>query len=255
MKVISLQSGSNGNCIYVEADGSRLLIDAGIPGLTAERRLALRQRNIRDVDALLISHDHCDHTSCLGIYHRRYGFPVYMTERTYYAVNRKSPLGPLRELRHFHSGEVLDFGSVRVETIPTPHDAADGVVFVVDDGKRRVGIFTDLGHVFDRLEEVVDSLDAIVLESNYDPDMLERGPYPDQLKRRIRGPQGHLSNLEAAQFLAVTRGPRLRWACLAHLSHENNHPDVALATHRSFLGGQLPLFVASRHEATAVLEV
>ncbi|MHC4400336.1 MAG: MBL fold metallo-hydrolase [Planctomycetota bacterium] len=254
MLTLSLQSGSNGNCIYVEAGGVRLLVDAGISGSQAEERLAACGRDIRSVDAVLISHDHADHSRALGIYQRKFGLPVYVTQKTLSAANRRCSLGRMQNLHYFRAGSVLRIGEVSVHSIPTPHDGADGVAFVVDDGRRRLGILTDLGHVFDGLEAVVGSLDAVFLESNHDRQMLATGPYPAFLKRRIRGPGGHLSNLEAARLLAAA-DRRMRWACLAHLSEENNHPEVALDTHRQILGNRLPLHVAGRYEATDVFEV
>ena len=141
-----------------------------------------------------------------------------------------------------------------IETIPTPHDGVDGVAVVIDDGRKRLGVLTDLGHVFADLPAVLGSLDAVLLESNYDPRMLAEGDYPPFLRKRIAGPGGHLSNVEAAELLARVNG-RLAWACLAHLSQENNRPELALRTHRKILGRPLPLYVASRHEALGVLEV
>ena len=204
MHVISLQSGSNGNCIYVEAGGVKLLFDAGISGIQAKERLALHGRDVASVDAVLISHDHVDHSRSMGIFHRKFGLPIYVTAKTYRAASRYG-LGEIDDLRHFCAGETLRFGKVTVETISTPHDGVDGVVFVVDDGKHRLGILTDLGHVFGDLEGVIGSLDAVLLESNYDPDMLANGPYPDWLKERIEGPGGHISNFEAAELLRVSR--------------------------------------------------
>jgi len=255
MQVISLQSGSNGNCIYVEAGGVRLLFDAGISGRQAESRLAARGRDIAAVDAVLISHDHRDHVRCAGVFQRKFGLPVYATQRTIEAANAYCDLGVMTDVRYFEAGGGLLFGEVVVEAIPTPHDGVDGVAFVVDDGYRRLGILTDLGHVFDRLTSVVQTLDAVVLESNYDPAMLARGSYPESLKRRIRGPRGHLSNLESAELLSRAAGGPLRWACLAHLSAENNTPQLALNCHQSVLGFRLPLHVASRYEPSLVLEV
>jgi phosphoribosyl 1,2-cyclic phosphodiesterase len=254
MHVISLQSGSNGNCIYVEADGRKLLFDAGISGSRAQQRLARHGRDVADVDALLISHDHVDHSRSMGIFHRKFGLPIYVTAKTYRAASRYG-LGKIDDPNHFTSGETLHFGTVTVETIATPHDGADGVAFVVDDGRRRLGILTDLGHVFDELESIVRSLDAVLLESNYDPDMLANGPYPDFLKQRIEGPGGHLSNVEAADVLRSNASGRLKWVCLAHLSADNNTPALALKTHRRILGKHLPLLVATRQEATEVLDV
>lgn len=253
MKVISLQSGSNGNCIYVEADGVKLLVDAGLSGIQVKERLSLHGRDVADIDAVLISHDHVDHSRSMGIYHRMFDVPIYITAETYYATSRYR-LGKVNDIRHFLAGETLKFGNVAVETISTPHDGVDGVVFVIDDGRHRLGILTDLGHVFSDLEAVISSLDAVLLESNYDPDMLANGSYPDWLKERILGPGGHISNLEAAELLRASASKRMKWACLAHLSHDNNNPDLALETHRRVLN-TLPLFVATRYGPTGVLEV
>ena len=254
MHVISLQSGSNGNCIYVETGDVKLLFDAGISGIRAKQRLSWQGRDIAKVDAVLISHDHVDHSRSMGIFQRKFGLPIYATPKTYHAASRYG-LGAIEDLRHFAAGETLLFGRVTVETIPTPHDGADGVVFVVDDGKHRLGILTDLGHVFSELEGVIRSLDAVLLESNYDPDMLANGPYPEFLKERIEGPGGHISNFEAAEVLKSNASKRMKWACLAHLSQDNNTPALALKTHRKILGKLLPIFVATRYEASGVMQV
>lgn len=255
MRVISIQSGSNGNCVYVESDGVRLLFDAGVSGVQAESRLARHGLDIREVNAVLISHDHSDHSSSLGVFQRKFGLPVYVTPRTLLQAGRRKALGRLHWIEHFTSGASLRFGHVTVETIPTPHDGVDGVAFVVDDGRRRLGILTDLGHIFRGLGSLVESLDALILESNYDPRMLACGGYPPHLKRRIRGPGGHLSNQEAAWLVADAASPRLRWLCLAHLSEENNTPQRAQQVHREILGDGLSLYLASRYEASPVFDV
>ena len=231
------------------------MFDAGISGRQAHERLVRRGLDVADVDALLISHDHVDHSRSMGVYQRKFGLPVYVTAKTLRAVATRHPIGELSDACHFQAGATLKFGTVAVETIPTPHDGADGVAFVVDDGRSRLGILTDLGHVFAGLDAVIRSLDAVLLESNYDPKMLARGSYPAMLKHRIRGPGGHLSNLEAAELLGNAGTRRLRWACLGHLSEENNNPALALATHRRVLGDALPLCVATRYEATEVMHL
>jgi len=252
---IALQSGSNGNCIYVEAGGIKLLFDAGINGKQAETRLAAHGLNIRDVDALIISHDHGDHVRHAGVYQRKYGLPLYVTQKTYDTAVKKHPLGRFNDVRFFRSDGMLQFGKVSVEAVATPHDASDGVAFVVISGNRRLGIMTDLGHIFNGLTEVVSSLDAVFIESNYDPEMLEAGLYPAFLKKRIRGPQGHLSNIEAAELLKATTGSRLKWACLSHLSEQNNNAALALQTHRDILNQDLDLYVADRYSSTQPLFV
>ncbi len=170
-------------------------------------------------------------------------------------AEKRVPLGRVEDVRPFQAGSSIRFGKVRVETIPTPHDASDGVAFVIDDGRRRLGILTDLGHVFTGLGELIGTLDAVLLESNYDPEMLAGGTYPPFLKNRIRGPEGHLSNAEAAELLSSSVNGRLQWACLAHLSENNNTPDLARSTHREILGDRVPIHVAHRYEATGVFQV
>jgi phosphoribosyl 1,2-cyclic phosphodiesterase len=253
MIAFSLQSGSNGNCVYVESCGVGLLLDAGISGIQAERRLFVHRREIRTVRALLISHDHADHVRCAGVLHRKYKLPVFATEKTRAAAD--GALDGLAALSRFRAGEVLRFGPLSVETVPTPHDAADGVGFVVTDGRARVGLLTDLGHVFNGLADVVRSLDGVFIESNYDPDMLRTGPYPEFLKARIRGPRGHISNAESAELLRLCAGPRLKWVCLAHLSEHNNRPDLALRTHREISPASYRLAVASRYEVSGIFEL
>jgi phosphoribosyl 1,2-cyclic phosphodiesterase len=253
MIAIALQSGSNGNCIYVESCGVRLLFDAGISGVAAERRLAEHGLEIRDVDAVIISHDHADHVKYAGVYSRKYGFPLHTTEKTIDAADRRGGLGPLRNLKFFKAGDTVTFGPVSVRTIPTPHDGKDGVIFVVEAGAKRLGIMTDLGHVFDGLAREVASLDAVFMESNYDPSMLAAGPYPAFLKRRIEGSGGHISNIESAELLCS--GKRLKWACLSHLSEQNNDPSVALRTHQGVLGRSLKLYAASRYCSTGLFHV
>ena len=188
----------------------------------------------------------------MGVLHRKFALPIYVTAETYRAALRYR-LGRIESLNHFSARETLRFEDVVVETISTPHDGVDGVAFVVDDGKHRLGILTDLGHVFGQLADVVGSLDAVLLESNYDPDLLAGGPYPYWLKKRIEGPAGHISNLESAELLRSTASKRMKWACLAHVSHDNNSPDLALETHRKVVGPGLPLYVATRYRPTEVL--
>lgn len=255
MRMMSLQSGSNGNCVYVEADGVRLLIDAGISGVQMQERLATQGIDPRSITALLITHDHSDHVRGMGVFHRKFGMPVYVTPPTLMSARRRIKLGQIDHVHCFQSGDCLRIGDVTIETVPTPHDGVDGVGFVIDDGQQRLGILTDLGHKFAGLTDVLQSLDGVLLESNYDPRMLADGPYPEFLKARIAGPGGHISNLEAAELLEAAMRGRLSWACLGHLSEQNNEPELALATHRAVLGPHVALRIASRYAATGIWDV
>jgi phosphoribosyl 1,2-cyclic phosphodiesterase len=253
MITFSLQSGSNGNAIYVEADGVRLLFDAGFSGRQAALRMAAHGRDIREVDALILSHDHADHTRCAGIYQRKYGLPIHVTRKTHLHI--RPFIQPVKTVREFAAGDTIEFGRVRVHTVPTPHDAVDGVAFVVECDGKRLGILTDLGHPFEGLLRVLETCHAAYLESNHDVHMLIDGSYPQWLKNRIAGPAGHLSNDQAADLLHRCGRHRLRWVALAHLSQENNTPELALDTARRALGRSYPFLIASRHEVSAILEV
>ncbi|MCE5279095.1 MAG: MBL fold metallo-hydrolase [Planctomycetaceae bacterium] len=255
MRIVALQSGSNGNCVYVEAGGVRLLFDAGISLRQARLRLAGLGLSPEGAAALLISHDHSDHVRSAGVYQRALHVPLHVTAGTLAAASRRMSLGELDDVQHFLPGSTVPVGDVEVRTLATPHDGCEGVAFIVDDGRVRLGIFTDLGHVFAGLGEAVAECDAVLLESNYDEQMLTDGPYPAFLKARIRGAGGHISNAESADLLAAAAGARLQWACLAHLSHENNTPELALQTHRDRLGGKLPIHVATRYGATGIMEI
>jgi len=254
MICLSLNSGSNGNCVYVETEGVRLLFDAGISGKRTAERLAAHGRDVRQVDAVIISHDHADHVRCAGILSRKFKLPVWMTQPTHRAA-RRYELGRIADLRRFRPGQVLHFGPVSVQTYRTPHDGVDPVAFMVSTERRRLGILTDLGHVFAALPRVLPRLDAVFLESNHDPEMLQTGPYPQYLKRRIAGAGGHISNVEAAELVKTCRNGRLQWVALSHLSEVNNTPELAVRTHRAIAGRSRPVHVAGRHGPSQLLRI
>jgi phosphoribosyl 1,2-cyclic phosphodiesterase len=251
--MVSLQSGSNGNSYFVESGNIRLLIDAGITASRTVERLTSLGIDIASIQGILISHAHSDHISGAGVLHRRYKIPVWLTPGAYQQAgdsrNLAKKLGKLQEPHLFHAGESLQFDGVTIETISTPHDALDSVCFVFDDGVVRLGIITDLGCRFLGLGEIVETLDAILLESNYDEKMLETSTYPEELKQRIRSNIGHLSNIESAGLIQK-HGKKLRWVCLGHLSENNNTPEKTLDTHRKIIGNHLDIFIASRYQCT-----
>ena len=250
MLVLPLQSGSKGNCYYVESDKTRIIVDAGITLRQARLRLQQHGKNIDDVTDLLITHDHSDHCRHLSTYSKNLNVTVRTTDKTLRAITRNPKYGEVKKADCFEAGQSVEVGDLTVHSIPTPHDAADGVAYVIENGDKRIGILTDLGHVFSGLREVLQSLDAVIIESNYDEDMLESGPYPEFLKHRISGTGGHLSNEDSARLIHSADNTRLKWVCLCHLSDENNCPDTAIRTHQHWLGEDYPIYVAKRHEAS-----
>lgn len=253
MKIIALQSGSSGNCIYVESGGTRLLFDAGISGICAQNRLSAFGIDIRSADALFVTHDHSDHTSSVNTFHRKFKIPVWMTLRTCEAVRAKGLKVP-GNVEHFCSNTRFQFKNLWIEAISTAHDAADGVCFVVDDGRKRFGICTDLGCVFPALPQVLDSLDGVLLESNYDPEMLRNGFYTPWAKKRIQSPAGHLSNEESAHLLAE-HGSRLERVLLGHISHENNTEELVMETHRKIIGKEFQCDLAHHFACSDLIEI
>ena len=235
-------------------EGARLLLDAGISGLQVKRRLALHGRDITRVDAVVISHDHADHCRSMGILHRKFGLTIHVTAKTHKAAVRYG-VGKIADVRHFRRGTTLRFGKVAVETIPTPHDGVDGVVFVVDDERRRLGILTDLGHVFSGLEDVSAIIGRRVAGEQLRSGNAGRRPLSRLAQRPHSRPGRPPLERRGRRTSAPTASGRLQWACLAHLSEDNNTPKVAMATHRRIVGRRLPLLVATRHEATDVLDV
>ncbi len=253
MRTCSLQSGSNGNAIFVEAGGVRLIFDAGISGRQAHLRLVEHGLSLYDCQAVILSHAHSDHIGCARVFQRRFKLPVYATPATHGAL--QDQWRPCIDVHRFQPGDTLRFGDVHVHTLHTPHDAAESLGFVVEHGGKRLGIFTDLGHPFDGLAHSLLGLDGAYLESNYDPRMLAEGSYPPTLKARIRGDGGHLSNEESAALLAQCGLFRPKWVALAHLSEQNNTPELALAAHRRALGPDYPLFVAGRYGVSPMFPV
>ena len=239
MLTFSLQSGSNGNSIYVEANGTRLLFDAGITGKTAERRMSIHGRDIRDVQAVIVSHDHTDHIRYAGVFQRKFGLPVYITKRT--RVASWCGFGTLTDVRYFESGDTLAFGHVLVHTIRTAHDAADGVA-LWSSAKGSGSEFNGPGHPFDGLQAVMESIDAAYLEFNYDPQMLEAGAYPTFLKARIRGPGGHLSNGESAELTRACSRRRPNWVAIAHRSPRTIHPNWRSTRSTPAVGRDYPVY-------------
>jgi len=251
LRAVALASGSNGNSIYVETADVRLLFDAGLTGKGLQRRAATHDLDLRRVDGIVISHGHHDHVAAAGILGRRYGLPLYGTNGTWSSGGRK--IGRVDVKHTFRPGETITIGKTEIHTIPTPHDCPDSVGFVVESRGLRLGILTDLGHLFPGLFEVFATLDGAFLESNHDPEMLEFGPYHPLLKERIAGPAGHLSNGECVELVRGAADGRLRTLVLSHLSGECNTPALALETAGDLDGRCGEIHVAPRDEASSMV--
>lgn len=253
MITFSLQSGSCGNCYFYQSGDVRLLFDAGIPFRRACERMAVHGISPETFDGLFISHDHSDHTACAGVYQRKLKLPIFCSRDTHEVMKRRLGKVCSSVFQYFTPGDTMKVGHVKVTTIPTPHDAVNPCAFIVDDGKHRVGIMTDLGHCFPALRACLADLDVAFLESNYDHQMLMGNPfYPPHLKSRITGGHGHLENSECAEMVRDHASDRLRVLLLSHLSQDNNSPTIALKTARNVLAGrpEIDVYVAPRDKVS-----
>ena len=224
--VCSLASGSSGNCLLVSDGRTNILVDAGISLRRAEKCLAQLGITGRDIAAVLITHEHSDHISGLASITGKFGMPVYAARETarYIRFFMPETEGLVRE---FCAGESFELGGTGVLSFLTPHDTPESVGYKLCTAEGKIGIVTDLGHVPRRVFSAVCDSDMLILEANHDIDTLKRGRYPYFLKRRILGMYGHLSNDDCAQTACEAAESGARHIVLAHLSIENNTPEMA----------------------------
>ncbi|MBQ9873117.1 MAG: MBL fold metallo-hydrolase [Thermoguttaceae bacterium] len=231
MIVCPLLSGSSGNATYVESGSSRVLIDAGASGAALEKNLRKIGVDPVSLTHILVTHAHDDHIRGVGVASRRYDLPVYASEGVWNEFANRSCVGRImtRNMKVFHSSGsgALQLGDLTASYFSTPHDAYDSVGYVLSDGAVKFGLATDFGRVTPSIRQHLLGCDVVLLESNYDYDMLMNGPYPYDLKRRIRGPEGHLSNEEAGSFAVELARAGAKHIYLGHLSENNNNPRLA----------------------------
>ena len=253
-----LGTGSAGNATLVEAGGTRILVDAGFSGRQLERRLCEIGLTPESVHAIVITHDHRDHTHGAGIFSRRHGTPVYITDRTRAACS--DIFHGTETLRPYQAGRMFEIDAIRVEPFLTVHDAADPVAVALVDRHTgtRVGIATDLGRPNAQIRLALQNSDFLILESNHDEELLRAGRYPASVQQRIASSHGHLSNHAAARFACELLHPRLVGVLLAHLSQECNRPELASAVVGEALRGagfQGFLEVALQDQPTAFIDI
>lgn len=250
MKVCLLASGSRGNCAFIEADGCRLLIDAGLSGKETQRRLAGIGVSPEYLDGILVTHEHHDHVTGIGPLARRFNLPVHIDPVTHAALPN---LGRIDELNFFAAGESFSFRDLKISSFSTTHDAANPVGFTIESQEGKIGFATDLGVPTRLVAEHLKNCRVVVLEANHDDQMLQDGPYPWALKERIRSRHGHLSNRDSIRLLEEIIWNGLDALFLAHLSEENNCPDLTRSIFCQSLEqcGHAPqIIVGSQHLAS-----
>lgn len=252
MKICTLASGSSGNCLYVESGETRILVDAGISLRQITLKLRKLDMDLTAIDAVIVTHEHSDHTAAL----RNIGLPVHVARATTHLWADK-----VDALREFDTDTSFTIKDMLITPFSVPHDALDPVGFSIETGDgRKIGIVTDIGSVTALVRERLKESDALVLEFNHDNDILLYSHYPWDLKQRIRGRLGHLSNHQAAELLSELVHCGLKHVVLAHLSQVNNRPEVAFASasdalRRAGQGAEVRISVAPRKTLGEVLSI
>ncbi|MCR4651981.1 MAG: MBL fold metallo-hydrolase [Lachnospiraceae bacterium] len=229
MIICPIASGSSGNCVYVGTDSTHIIIDTGVSKKRIEEGLDYVGVSPDSIDAVLITHEHSDHISGLGVFERKYPTRVYGTDATLDYIENCGYLGKIDtdEFCPVDPDEVFMIGDIEVTVIKTSHDAACSVAYILRNDGKSIAVATDLGTFDDHIVEALKGMDVMLLEANHDIRMLETGPYPYQLKRRILSDAGHLSNEMAGKLLCEVLHDGLRTIILGHLSKENNYPALA----------------------------
>jgi phosphoribosyl 1,2-cyclic phosphodiesterase len=228
LRFASIGSGSKGNCLIAEVDGSRVMLDCGLAPREAVKRLERLGLAPSDISGIIVTHEHDDHAGQAYAFAALYRIPVWLTYGTQLALTEAGKPPGAEVVTHTIDGRT-DFaiGGVHVRPYTVPHDAREPVQFVLSDGAFRLGVLTDIGATTAHVEATLSGCDALVLETNHDVDMIWSGDYPKWLKERITGPFGHLSNRQSEQMLAALDRSRLKHVLAAHLSQHNNRPDLA----------------------------
>lgn len=231
LKCCSLYSGSSGNCFFIQSENTKILIDAGVSCKKVE--LALQEQfnlSLNVIDAIFVTHEHIDHTKGLSLISSKYNLPIYATSGTWNGINQKPNKISEENKKIITLNKSFTFKDLRIFPFPTPHDALEPCGYNIYNNGSKISIATDLGHIDDTLLDNFKNSSLLMLESNYEPNILKVSSYPYQLKTRISSKNGHLSNGEAGETISKLAEFGLKNVLLIHLSKENNVPEIAYET-------------------------
>lgn len=262
LEFTTIASGSSGNCVYVGTENTKILIDAGLSGIKTEK--ALKEINIspENLDAIFVTHEHTDHIEGVGVLSRRYNLPIYATEGTWENMSGKIGEISSKNKNIVYPYENIILNDLCLNPFSIPHDAKQPVAYTIKWNNKKIAIATDMGHITKDIIENLRYCDALILESNHDINMLKNGPYPPQLKTRVLGKFGHICNEISGKLLACIMNNNLKNVFLAHISKENNTPDLAYITVKNILEEfgifekrDVNLHIAKEYGATKIIKL
>ena len=256
----SLYSGSSGNCSFVQTNNTKILIDVGESAKKIGEALESINVEPSSIDAILITHEHSDHVKGLSVFSKKFQIPVYANLETWNAMPKQKEKIDENNI-HIFNFDKFSIGDIEVKPFSIPHDAANPCGFNLYHDNKKMSIATDIGHMNKEVINNLTNSSFILLEANYEPEILKCSSYPYLLKERIKGPNGHLSNLDAGKTISYLMNYGLNNVMLGHLSKENNFPELAYKTvveelmENNIAETSLHLSVASRFEVSPIIDV
>ncbi|OON90988.1 MAG: MBL fold metallo-hydrolase [Candidatus Epulonipiscium fishelsonii] len=258
MKLCTIASGSTGNCTYIKTDAAEILIDVGISGKKATTGLEKIGISPFNIQAIFITHEHLDHIRGVGIFSRRYNIPIFATYKTWQVIDTK--IGKVENINKkiIETNTLIIWKDLTIKAFNINHDAVDPVGFIIKSKNKKLGILTDVGEIDHTIIKELEDCNGLVLEFNHDENMVWACKYPYKVKRRILGRYGHLCNDNAAKILIDVYNKKLKLVVLAHLSNDNNIPELAYLSAKTLLDSNninLNLYVAKKEEISPVFSV
>ena len=259
-KFCNLYSGSSGNCSFVGTDNINILVDCGESQKKISNALESIGKDISKIDAIIVTHEHSDHVKNLGAISKKYNIPVYANEKTFENMPEQTSLIDEKNKKIFNTDDHFEIGDLKIYPFHIPHDAAEPCGYNIYNGDKKISIATDIGHMDNNILKKLEESQFLLLESNYEPEILKYAKYPYYLKQRIAGPNGHLSNQEAGLTITKLVYSGVNNIMLGHLSKQTNFPELAYKTVmeeiiKSKINSELSLNVASRLKPSKVIEV
>ncbi len=261
MKFCSLFSGSTGNSLFVQGNETKILVDAGVSAKKITESLETLNVNIEEINAILVTHEHLDHIRSIGTIWKKYNIPIYATLGTWNGIENEKLIVNINEKNYFKIGENFEIGELKITPFSTSHDAMDSCGFSIEHDGKKISIATDLGEVTKEVTKNLEKSKFVLLESNYEPEVLRCCSYPYTVKKRIAGNKGHLSNRDAGQTISDLVKNGLENVMLGHLSKESNFPELAYKSVANELmknqikENDIDLKIASRLEPSKIVNI